>query len=53
MTQQRGEPVDSPLADRVVATVHPSSILRQLERALAAPSCAAFVDDLRVVAGLL
>jgi len=29
VTRQRGEPVDSSLAEHVVATVHPSSILRQ------------------------
>jgi DNA polymerase len=49
VSRQRGELVDSPLAPRVLATVHPSSILRardedrqqELER---------FVADLRTVA---
>jgi len=52
VTQHRGELLDSDLAEFVTATVHPSSILRgepeERETALAA-----FVDDLRVVAGAL
>ena len=50
VTKQRGEPVDSPLAEHVLATVHPSSILRADDREV---EFAAFVDDLRVVAKLL
>ncbi len=50
VTKQRGEPVDSPLAEHVLATVHPSSILRADDRET---EFAAFVDDLRVVAKLL
>jgi uracil-DNA glycosylase len=52
VTKERGVPVESELAPLVLATVHPSSILRapsenrELERA-------AFVDDLRVVAAFL
>jgi uracil-DNA glycosylase len=52
VTRDRGEPVDSDLARHVLATVHPSSILRadpenrEAERA-------AFVHDLEVVASLL
>ena len=53
VTKQRGAPVDSPLADHVVATVHPSSILRQRDDEARRAELAAFVDDLRVVAGLL
>ena len=53
VTKQRGEPVDSPLAEHVVATVHPSSILRQRDEEARRVELAAFVDDLRVVAGLL
>jgi DNA polymerase len=52
VSQQRGEFVESPLAPHVLATVHPSSILRgdpdEREAALAA-----FVADLKVVAKLL
>jgi DNA polymerase len=53
VTRQRGEPVDSPLAEHVVATVHPSSILRQRDEEARSAERAAFVDDLRVVARLL
>jgi DNA polymerase len=53
VTRQRGAPVDSPLAEHVVATVHPSSILRQRDEQARREELAAFVDDLRVVAGLL
>ena len=53
VTKQRGEPLDSPLAEHVVATVHPSSILRQRDEEARRVELAAFVDDLRVVAGLL
>jgi uracil-DNA glycosylase len=53
VTKQRGEPVDSPLAEHVVATVHPTSILRQRDEEARHTELAAFVDDLRVVAALL
>jgi DNA polymerase len=52
VTRERGHLLGSDLAEHVLATVHPSSILRgepsDRERAFQA-----FVDDLRVVAGLL
>jgi len=52
VSRQRGELVDSPLAEYVTATVHPSSILRgepsERERELKA-----FVHDLKGVAKLL
>jgi uracil-DNA glycosylase family protein len=53
VTKQRGEPVDSPLAEHVVATVHPSSILRARDDESRRAELSAFVDDLRVVARLL
>jgi uracil-DNA glycosylase len=53
VTKQRGELHTSPFADHVVATLHPSSILRQRNEAARRAEYAAFVDDLRVVAGLL
>jgi DNA polymerase len=53
VTRQRGEPVDSSLAEHVVATVHPSSILRQRDDDARQAELAAFVHDLRVVARLL
>ena len=52
VTQQRGELLDSDLAEAVTATVHPSSILRG-EPAERQTSFDGFVNDLRVVAGLL
>ena len=53
MTKQRGELLTSPFADHVVATVHPSSILRQRDETARRTEHAAFVADLRVVAKLL
>src|SRR5262245_2743273 len=52
VTQHRGELLDSELAEAVTATVHPSSILRG-EPSERETNFAAFVDDLRVVAGLM
>jgi DNA polymerase len=53
VTQQRGVPVDSDLAPYVVATVHPSSILRQETEDDRAAAMKDFVADLKVVAKLL
>ena len=53
VTRQRGELVESPLAEHVLATVHPSSILRQRDEDARRAERAAFVADLRVVATLL
>ena len=50
VTKQRGEPIDSPLADVVLATIHPSAILRSDDREA---EYAGFVADLRKVAALL
>jgi len=48
VTKQRGTPVDSPLAEVVIATIHPSAILRAEDRDA---EYAGFVADLeRVVA---
>jgi uracil-DNA glycosylase len=52
VTRQRGEPVESELAPVVLATVHPSSILRADEEDREA-ELAAFVSDLKVVASHL
>jgi DNA polymerase len=51
VTQQRGQPVESDLAEHVLATIHPSAILRDPESR--EQEYAAFVDDLRVVRDLL
>ena len=52
MTKQRGEPVESELAPVVLATIHPSAILR-MDGAEREAEHAAFVADLRVAAGHL
>lgn len=53
VTKQRGVPVESEFAPNVVATVHPSSILRAPDEGARREAYAAFVADLRVVAELL
>lgn len=53
VTQDRGRPLDSPLAEHVLATVHPSSLLRAPDEAARHAAYAAFVEDLRAVAALL
>jgi uracil-DNA glycosylase family protein len=53
VTRQRGVPVESELAPYVVATVHPSSILRQETEDDRAAAMKDFVADLQVVAKLL
>ena len=52
VTRDRGVPVDSELAPNVLATVHPSSILRARDEAEREEAYKAFVDDLKVVAKL-
>jgi uracil-DNA glycosylase len=53
VTKQRGVFVESDLAPRVVATIHPSAILRSPDEASRREETAAFVEDLRTVAGAL
>ena len=53
VTRQRGELLESKLAGRVMATVHPSSILRAPDDKARREALAAFVTDLRKVAGTL
>ena len=52
VTKQRGELVESPLAPNVLATIHPSAILRA-DEALREMEYAGLVDDLRKVAALI
>jgi DNA polymerase len=52
VSRQRGEFVDSPLAERVTATVHPSSILRAEDEDREA-AMAEFTRDLSIVAAEL
>jgi DNA polymerase len=53
LTQQRGRLVSSPLAPRVIATVHPSSILRAPDDDTRHVEMAEFVADLKEVARAL
>ena len=49
VSKDRGKPVDSPLAPSVIATVHPSSILRAQDEESRRTQMSAFVEDLRRV----
>jgi DNA polymerase len=51
ITRERGQPLESDLAPVVVATFHPSAVLRAQDRK--DEMQAALTDDLRVVAGHL
>ena len=53
VTQQRGKPIDSGLAELVFATVHPSSILRAPDDESRHLEMQRFTDDLKAVAAAL
>jgi uracil-DNA glycosylase family protein len=53
VSQQRGEFVKSPLAEHVVATVHPSSILRAPDEETRRVELARFVEDLKKIAKVM
>jgi len=53
VSQQRGEFVESELAEHVVATVHPSSILRAPDDETRHAEMARFIADLKKVAGVI
>lgn len=53
VTRERGRPVPSDLAPHVIATVHPSSILRQRTAENRHREMQAFIADLKIAAGLL
>ncbi len=53
VTKQRGEWVESELAEHVTATIHPSAILRQQDDESRHREMRAFVEDLKVVAAVL
>ncbi len=53
VTQHRGELLDSPLGPRVVATVHPSAILRNPDQAARHEERRRFVEDLKTVLPLI
>ena len=50
VTQDRGKPLESDLADVVMVTVHPSSILRQRDEEARQEAYRGLVEDLREVA---
>ncbi|MDQ6621861.1 MAG: UdgX family uracil-DNA binding protein, partial [Verrucomicrobiota bacterium] len=50
VTRERGQVLESPLAPRVLATVHPSSLLRQPDEESRAREYGLFVNDLRAAA---
>jgi DNA polymerase len=53
VTKQRGQLVESPLAQRVIATVHPSSILRAPDAESRHREMALFVEDLKKIARIM
>ena len=53
VTRDRGRPVPSEFGPVLLATVHPSSILRSPDEASRASALRGLVDDLRAAAGLL
>ena len=53
VTKQRGEFIPSPLAPKVTATVHPSSILRAPDDEARRVETARFIADLKKVAAVL
>ena len=53
VTEQRGVPIDGPGRAVIVATVHPSSILRMPDEAARAAERERFIADLRVAKRLL
>jgi uracil-DNA glycosylase len=53
VTQHRGEFIDSPLAPFVMATVHPSSILRAPDDETRHEEMKRFISDLKKVAQIL
>lgn len=53
VTKQRGVPLASPLAAQIVATVHPSALLRAPDEATRRTETERFIEDLRVAAKLV
>ena len=53
VTRERGRDIESPYAPHTIATVHPSSILRQRTDEDRAREMTAFIEDLRAAAQLI
>ena len=49
VTQQRGKLLSSPIAPKIIATVHPSSILRAADEAARRLEMKLFIADLKKV----
>ncbi len=50
VTKERGIWLESPMAEKVMATVHPSSILRAIDARAREQQFREFVADLRIIA---
>jgi uracil-DNA glycosylase len=50
LTESRGQPIASDLAELIVATIHPSAILRARDDASRRAQREAFTEDVRLVA---
>jgi DNA polymerase len=53
VTQNRGEVFESQIAPHVIATVHPSSLLRAPDEEARREGIAAFIEDLKIVRRIL
>lgn len=53
VTQQRGRVIESPTFGKVIATIHPSAILRSPDEPTRRAEMELFIDDLRAVAQLI
>ena len=53
VTRQRGEWIESNLAEHVTATIHPSAVLRQRDEESRHSEMSKFVEDLKLVAAVL
>ena len=50
VSRERGKPLASPLAPLVIATIHPSAVLRSPDEASRQEAFASLVEDLKIVA---
>ena len=53
VTQRRGELIPSPLAEMILATVHPSSLLRAHDEETRRTETARFIEDLKKAAAVI
>jgi DNA polymerase len=50
VTRDHGRPLESELAPLVMATIHPSAVLRSRDRAAREAALAGMIEDLRIAA---